>query len=112
MKLEEFVYLNKLYSIYKNILTEKQKQILSCLLDEDYSITEISEVMNISRQAVHDTIKRSEQLLLDYENKLGILENDEKITNKINNIYHLISENEFMDEKTKSKVLEICKEML
>ena len=43
MEIEKFVHLNKLYSIYKKVLTDKQNMILSYYLDEDLSLGEISE---------------------------------------------------------------------
>lgn len=67
MEIDKFVHLNKLFILYKNLLTEKQSIILEYYFGEDLSLGEISEEMNVSRQAVHDTIKRCENILIDYE---------------------------------------------
>ncbi len=61
-----------LADIYGTLLTEKQFDTLCLYLNEDCSLYEISEKMGITRQAAHDVIKRSLNLLEEYEEKLGI----------------------------------------
>lgn len=56
--------------IYEELLTPKQRQVLHLYLDQDLSLQEIGEMLSISRQGVHDILKRSIQTLLDLENKL------------------------------------------
>lgn len=58
---------------YGNLLTEKQKQIMSYYFEEDMSLGEISEELHTSRQAVYDIIKRSERILKKYEMELGLI---------------------------------------
>lgn len=69
-KLSEIVFL---LDFYGGLLTEKQRQVVSYHFEEDMSLSEISEILDISRQAVHDLIKRSEKILIDYENELGLV---------------------------------------
>lgn len=66
--------MNFYLDFYEQLLTEKQRQICNYYYREDYSITEIAEIENISRAAVHDAIKRSEQILEDVELKLKCYE--------------------------------------
>jgi predicted DNA-binding protein YlxM (UPF0122 family) len=61
-----------LADIYGSLLTKKQFDTLCLYLYEDCSLYEISEKMGITRQAAHDVIKRSLNLLEDYEEKLAI----------------------------------------
>ena len=61
-----------LADIYGGLLTEKQQNILNSYLNEDMSISEIARDENISRQAAFDLLKRSEKLLEDYDEKLGL----------------------------------------
>jgi len=61
-----------LYDFYHQLLTEKQKTYMELYYREDYSLGEIANETNVSRQAVYDNIKRTEQLLESYEEKLQL----------------------------------------
>ena len=67
-----------LYETYGALLTKKQQQCLELYFCEDYSLAEIAEEMQVSRQAVHDLLKRVEQTLEHYEKILGLLQRMEK----------------------------------
>ena len=67
-----------LYEIYGALLTEKQQQCLELYFCEDYSLAEVAEEMKVSRQAIHDLLKRVEQTLEHYEDMLGFLQRAEK----------------------------------
>lgn len=113
MEIDKFVHLNKLYSIYRSLLTQKQNQILGYYLDEDLSLGEISQEMGISRQGVHDAIKRSEQILLEYESKLGMLNREEYITQKMKEIVDKLSpELSAVTDQSIEDVIGICKELM
>ncbi len=62
--------MNFYLDFYENCLTDKQKEVMSYYYREDYSYSEIAEILNTSRTAVYDLIKRTESILLDYESKL------------------------------------------
>lgn len=62
-----------LFEIYGALLTKKQKECLELYFCEDYSLAEIADVMRVSRQAIHDLLKRVEQTLEHYEEMLGFL---------------------------------------
>ena len=72
--IEKITQIAMLFDFYGELLTEKQKLILDLFYNEDYSLGEIAREMGISRQAVHDSVKRSEQSLLEYEEKLGLVD--------------------------------------
>lgn len=65
-------YYNILFSYYKNLLTLKQQDMFTSYYEEDYSLGEIAESMNVSRNAVYDALKKCENLLDSYEEKLGL----------------------------------------
>ena len=71
--LEKIIGMALLSDFYGPLLTEKQRQALSLFYDEDYSLSEIAAECACTRQAAHELIKRSEALLADYEQKLGLV---------------------------------------
>jgi predicted DNA-binding protein YlxM (UPF0122 family) len=77
-KLQKSMELNQLYDVYGALLTEKQKNYFEQYYFNDLSLTEISENNNVSRNAVHDQIKRTIIKLYDYEEKLQV--NKKQIT--------------------------------
>lgn len=76
MELEKTKRVNDLIDLYGNLLTNNQLNILELYYMEDLSLKEIAEELNISRNAVHDSLKRSLAVLEDYEEKLRLIEKD------------------------------------
>lgn len=68
--LEKTTRMNYLYDFYHSLLTPKQQSYMSLYYLEDYSLGEIAEEYEVSRQAVYDNIKRTEAMLEEYEEKL------------------------------------------
>ena len=62
-----------LLDFYGQLLTDRQYEILDLHYNNDYTLSEIAEQLNISRQGVFDNEKRGRALLNEYENKLGLL---------------------------------------
>lgn len=60
--------------VYGGMLTSRQKDVMELYYNYDLSLAEIAEQYNISRQGVHDLIKRGEQTLLNTDKRIGILE--------------------------------------
>lgn len=73
MSLESMIRMNQLFAYYQDLLTDKQREMLSLYYEEDYSLAEIADYYQVSRQAVHDTLKRSEKALEQYEASLNLL---------------------------------------
>lgn len=61
-----------LLDFYGELLTEKQAMAIHLYYNEDLSLAEIAEPLEISRQGVRDCIKRGEKQLLELEEKLGL----------------------------------------
>ncbi len=93
MKIEENLRLSLLFELYKNLLTDKQREVLSDFLDNNISLSELAELNNSSRQAVNDLVKRTIKLLEEYESKLNLLDKFQKIRKVINNCSLMIEKN-------------------
>ena len=67
------VKISILLETYGKLLTEKQYNLLDDYYNMDLSLSEIAENENITRQAVRDNLKKGENKLFEYEEKLGIM---------------------------------------
>jgi len=76
--IEDIVRLNDLFDLYHPLLTDKQQAYFKYYFREDYSLSEIADIMNVSRNAVHLQIKKISQYLNDYEEKLSLLDKETK----------------------------------
>lgn len=75
-----------LFAFYGELLTDKQKDILTLYCLDDLSLGEIAEDLEISRQGVHDTVKRATKTLEGYEVKLGLMNKFENNLNLLEDI--------------------------
>lgn len=110
---DEITRINLLYDFYGNLLTKRQREVMYLYHEENYSLSEIAEDLEISRQAVHDALKNAEKSLNNYEEKLGLIQRFDKTEKVIRKIDHRLDEvvKEDIDSKTKDQLLEI-KEMI
>ena len=72
--MEKFVEQTLLYDFQGELLTERQQQVYESGVLEDYSLSEVAEDLGISRQGVHDMIKRCNHTLEEYESRLHLVE--------------------------------------
>ena len=103
--MEKNVRISILLDIYGKLLTEKQFKLLDDYYNNDLSLSEIAENEEITRQAVRDNLKKGENNLFEYEEKLEFmrksLENEKKIAQILSDI------NKIKKENLNSKYLEI-----
>ena len=97
MTFEQREELIELYDLYFELLTDKQKEYFEEYYFDDLSIGEIAINHEVSRNAVHDQLKKTIKNLEDYEAKLGL-------NKKIKMIYQLD-----IDESVKENIIEIIK---
>ena len=71
--LQERTELSLLFDFYSELLDEHKREIFGEYVMNDLSLAEISESEGISRQGVHDIVKRTTKQLREYEEKLGLL---------------------------------------
>ncbi|MBR2349631.1 MAG: putative DNA-binding protein [Clostridia bacterium] len=99
------VEIGLLNDYYGGLLTEYQTRVLGMYYDEDLSLAEIAELEGVSRQAVQDVIKRSSEKLIDFEDRLGLVE---KISKVISNLEQVIVS---VDTETAQKLQTILDEV-
>ena len=93
-ELEKLEYKGMLYDFYGELLTQHQRKIYEDAVFNDLSLSEIADEQGISRQGVHDLIKRCDKILTDYENKLHLVRKFSVIREKINEINLLTNDSE------------------
>ena len=69
---EKNLNMGYLLDFYGDVLTERRRDALDFYYNDDMSLSEIAEEMGISRQGVRDLIKKAEDELTFYEEKLGL----------------------------------------
>lgn len=110
--MERIVEQTLLYDFYGELLTEHQRQVYEDVVFNDFSLSEVAEEIGISRQGVHDLIKRCNKILSDYEEKLHLVEKFIITKEKVADIHRLT--NEYMkskDIKLIYKIQEISSEI-
>lgn len=93
VKMEKIYEQTLLYDFYGELLTKHQQSIYEDAVYNDMSLGEIAEEQGISRQGVHDLIRRCDKILLEYEGKLHLVERFAKARDTISRIEALTVEN-------------------
>lgn len=78
-----------LFDFYGELLTEHQRRIYEDAVYNDLSLSEIAEEQGISRQGVHDLIRRCDRILQDYEERLHLVEKFTRTRNMAEEIRRL-----------------------
>jgi hypothetical protein len=87
--MEKIVEQGLLYDFYGELLTEHQRQIYEGVVYDNLSLGEIAQEEGVSRQAVHDIVKRCDKILQDYEDKLRLVARFARIKDKVAQINRL-----------------------
>ncbi len=95
---------------YGAMLTEHQREIVTCYYFDDLSLAEIAENEGITRQAVRDIIKRSILQLEDMEHKLGFVARDDNINSAVSLIRRAAAE--LPEGDTKNIITALCDTVL
>ena len=90
--MEEILRQTLLYDFYGELLTEHQKQVYEDVVLNDYSLSEVAQSLSISRQGVHDMIKRCNKTLEEYEQKLHLVEKFLSVKEKVSKIDDTLAE--------------------
>lgn len=122
--IDKLVELSLLYDFYGELLKENQKCIYEDYILNDLSLSEIAEQQGISRQGVHDIVKRCSNQLINYEEKLHLIEKFEQTKQKVSKIkelseqiiksnkFNLVSENNLPNENNLLTEIELLSDSI
>ncbi len=107
--MDKYVEISILLQIYGKLLTKKQLNVLDNYYNDNLSLSEIAENNNISRQGVRDLLKKGEDKLFEYEEKLEIMKKMKKNEQTIKTI--LAQLNKIGDNSSDKKVEKILNDI-
>jgi len=100
-----------LYDFYGELLTPHQKDIYEQHILEDLSLSEIAANQGVSRQGIHDLVRRCEKILEGYENKLHLVEKFLSIRDNVNEIEELFTRYDKEDDLTVDELIVNVREL-
>ena len=110
--MEKNIKISLLYDFYGQLLKEQQKQAVTLYYNDDLSLAEIAAELGITRQGVRDCIKRSENLLYNFEAKLGLYKRFKEVETGLYEIESLARNLKAnYDEKTVDKIISAAKSL-
>ena len=98
--MEEFLQQTLLYDFYGELLTEHQRKVYDEVVLNDLSYSEAAEMFGVSRQGVHELVKRCNKILSEYESKLHLVERFVQIRETVKQIQKMASQIDFIDKET------------
>ncbi len=93
-----------LYDFYGELLTKHQREIYEAAVYNDMSLTEIADENGISKQGVHDLIKRCTNTLQSYEDSLHMIRRFEAIKAKAEELSEIAAHGEYDDEQLRHRI--------
>jgi len=100
-----------LYNFYGSLLTEKQRHLVELYYHQDYSLAEIAALEGVSRQAVHDLLKRAESALEEYEATLQLFSKHLRQKELVQQVQALLDESG-VDRKVAEEVSRLLTKLL
>lgn len=107
--MEKIVKQTLLYDFYGELLTKRQREVYERVVLEDLSLSEAAQELGVSRQGIHEVIKRCNGILEEYESKLRLVEKFVNIREKVHQIHTLTEKYDAKDIETISN--EILEEL-
>ena len=102
--LEKSIYINELYDLYGSLLTKKQQEMIELYYCDDLSLSEISEQLEVSRNAVYDCLKKGVKQLENYEKELNLYQRKEELETYFEEIKSKYKEQISLIEEIERKV--------
>ena len=110
--MERIVEQGLLYDFYGELLTEHQRKIYEDVVYNDLSLTEIAQENGISRQGVHDLVRRCNHLLQEYEDKLHLVERFMRIRSRVEQLKQLTNDSEMNKDKLIEEIESLSSKIL
>lgn len=110
IEFEQRMRLVRLYDIYGGLLTERQQKYMEMHFCNDLSLSEIADEYGVSRQAIYDLLRRTEQILEKYESKLRLLQRDKENNELLLHAEELLSD--YIVNRKEDKNLELVQAIL
>ncbi|MHB1151729.1 MAG: YlxM family DNA-binding protein [Eubacteriales bacterium] len=98
--IEKNISVSHLFDYYDVLLSERQRDVINLYYNDDFSLSEIADLIGITRQGVRDAIKKSEILLTDYESKLGFAKLFDSVTEAADNLLKTLGQYELNPDIT------------
>lgn len=105
--LEKTNRVNILFDFYAPLLKDRQRQFLEMYYRDDLTLSEIAELMEVSRQAVYDQLKRTEAVLEQYEEKLQLLARDQERQKRMAQLLALLESDSWNQEAIRAAAKEL-----
>src|SRR5690554_1277672 len=102
--LDKVIEIGILFDFYGELLTEKQQKAIRLYYYQDLSLSEIAERLEISRQGVYDHLQRGEEILREYEKKLGLINRYKLLKRELEELEEEVKEYK-MDHTVKSRLI-------
>ncbi|WP_026526650.1 YlxM family DNA-binding protein [Butyrivibrio sp. VCD2006] len=103
--MEKIVEQGLLYDFYGELLTDHQRKVYEDAVYNDLSLVEIAEEYDISKQGVHDLLKRCTNSLEGYEKRLHMIERTERIRHQLEKLAGAASDKKLKDEELRVTIL-------
>lgn len=106
--IEKLLHISLLFDFYGQLLTVRQRELVELYFQNDLSLGELAGEFGVSRQAIHDILKRAREILEEYEAKLGLVQRHLDQQVKLREIDRLLAENQV--ERARRLVAELLRE--
>ena len=103
---EKNLNISYLLDFYGELLSDRKRSVMEMYYDEDFSLSEIADEIGISRQGVRDIIKKTEEELFFFEDKLGLLKRFKLIEDKADHVYGTLDKYE-LPESLKNEIVSL-----
>ena len=109
MNMDKIYRQTMLFDFYGELLTEHQRRVYEDVVYNDMSLGEIAEEQGISRQGVHDLVRRCDKILQEYESKLHLVERFARAKETVGRIEQLTMDSEEDNVQMRKNLVQIRK---